>query len=195
MSLDKTPSNQELLQRGYDAAVASGDKWRAEEALDVARNLGLTLRIGPALIVNRIGEVTAPLAQPPAWRSIDLVVPWTALISDNLKFTAYLRGEKPAIKITKAYAEAKARIARLATDRMAGLPPADRPLALLARVWYPNNAHRDLTNWCKLVHDALNKVVYADDGLLHDVRWTRAGVDIDHPRAEIVLTLLSGAPF
>jgi hypothetical protein len=38
------------------------------------------------------------------------------------------------------------------------------------------------------VHDALEGVVYTKDRWLDDVRWYRAGVDVDAPRAEITIS-------
>lgn len=119
---------------------------------------------------------------------ITLRLPWSCLVSDNDKFVAFMRGSKPAIKITSAYATAKERIAGLARDVMGERAAFDVPLSFTARVWYPDKRARDLTNWCKLVHDALSTIVYADDSLLRDVRWKHAGVDVDAPRAEILIT-------
>lgn len=120
--------------------------------------------------------------------TVTLRLPWSCLVSDNDKFVAFLRRGKPAMRITPEYATAKERITALARDRMGDRAPLDCPLAFTARVWYPSNHPRDLTNWCKLVQDALSGVVYADDRLLRDVRWTHAGVDVDAPHAQITIT-------
>jgi Holliday junction resolvase RusA-like endonuclease len=56
----------------------------------------------------------------------------------------------------------------------------------------PDNHPRrhDAVNFAKCTHDALEKLVYTTDHWLYDVRWIRAGVDVDHPRAELTITPL-----
>lgn len=160
----------------------------AELIAMLAQRTGGVVDNGKSLSVGKIRPILAPNC-PVSSTPITLRIPWSALVSDNDKFVAGMKGPKPVIRITKEYAEAKARIASLARDTMAGRPPIGQPVELTARVWFPGNRGNDVTNWCKLVHDALNEIVYEDDKLIHDARWIKAGIDVDAPRAEITITL------
>jgi Holliday junction resolvase RusA-like endonuclease len=120
-----------------------------------------------------------------------LTLPWSALVSDNRKYAAALRGKGvPMLIHTEQYRNAKKAAKARAVDAMTvegqRFPPLARPLALVARVWVPDNRHgHDVANFAKCAHDALEGIVYSKDEWLHDVRWIRAGVDVDRPRAEI----------
>jgi hypothetical protein len=136
-----------------------------------------------------------PVVTTAAVWPVKLVLPWSCLISDNLKHRAQLRGSGPSAKavmvITRAFATAEEQIRALGLSKMGGAAPASEPLALLARVWMPDERVHDLANSCKLVHDALEGAVYQNDRWLYDVRWTRAGVDVDAPRCELTIWPLS----
>jgi Holliday junction resolvase RusA-like endonuclease len=152
-------------------------------------------RTGRELVLD--GTVPAAPAPVPAlvrdaiaW-PVTLTLPWSTLASDNVKHRAMLRGSQPAMVINRGYADAFEKIHDLATLRVNHAQPAAEPLALVARVWMPDNRVHDLTNSCKLVHDALEGAVYENDRWLHDVHWIRAGVDVDAPRAEITIRPLT----
>jgi hypothetical protein len=86
--------------------------------------------------------------------------------------------------IQQGYAHARQRIEQLAQLAMDGAAPVSVPLAFVGRVFMPSQRRIDPSNCAKLVQDALNKIVYADDAWLYDVRWVNAGVDVDAPRIE-----------
>lgn len=113
-------------------------------------------------------------------------IPWSALVSDNDKYTV-AHGK---LVLTDPYRAAKKAIGNAGADAMGGFPHLDGPLSLTARVWMPDNRPHDLTNFCKVVHDGLEKVVYRADSQLYDVRWIRAGVDVDAPRCELTISPL-----
>jgi len=127
-------------------------------------------------------------ALPPSPRAeaITLRLPWSCLVSDNRKY-GVLDGKLIA---QKPYRAAKKAIHALAVEAMQGRAPADCPVSLTARVWMPDNRPHDLTNSCKLVHDAIEGAIVSNDRWLHDVRWIRAGVDVDAPRCELTITPL-----
>lgn len=120
---------------------------------------------------------------------IRLVLPWSALVSENRRFCA--RGN--SIFMTPEYRAAREKMVAVARAAMTleGLvfQPLAQPLALVARVWFPDNRIHDAPNFAGATHNALKKIVFVDDRWLHDVRWLRAGVDVDAPRAEIELRL------
>jgi hypothetical protein len=119
---------------------------------------------------------------------VRLTLPWSTLISDNDKFRAMLRGDQAIMVIKRPYREAGERIHQLATSKLGGAQLAAEPLQAIARVWFPDNNVRDMTNWSKLVFDSLEGAVYENDRWLHRVIWERAGVDVDAPRAELTIT-------
>lgn len=127
---------------------------------------------------------SAPLTFP-----IRLVLPWSALCSDNDKYGAAIVGgrdnPRPKLLLKPDYREAKRKTAEIGAEAMQGHGPIARPLALIARVYVPNDRLHDVVNFAKCAHDGLERVVYANDTWLHDARWIRAGVDVDHPRAEL----------
>lgn len=158
------------------------------------RQLGMSEAEARAIVDRQPGRSAdgsrspiAPLVLP-----LLLTVPWSALVSDNDKYAPALRGTKPVIILTERYRKAKQRVQEVARDVVRGAPLAI-PLALHARVWVPDNRPgHDVCNFAKCCHDALEGIVYVRDEWLHDPRWTRAGVDVDRPRAEIRITPFLG---
>jgi hypothetical protein len=129
---------------------------------------------------ERPAESLAEIAWP-----VRLLLPWSYLVSDNLRH-GVIDGR---LILTSAYRRAKGLIRDAARSKLAGCEPAACPLALVARVWVPDEirAH-DVPNFAKCCHDALESVVYTKDRWLWDTRWIRAGVDVDAPRAEVTIT-------
>lgn len=123
-----------------------------------------------------------------------LTLPWSYLVTDNRSRLAVIvhvgsnRTPIPKLVMQAAFREAKGKIRALARDVLNGTEPTTEPLRIEARVYLPDNKKHDVVNFAKCVHDALNEVVYVDDHQLHDVRWLRAGVDVDRPRAELTIT-------
>ncbi len=124
-----------------------------------------------------------------------LVVPWSLLCSDNEKEVGSLHrrgGEIYPRKVLSArYKTSKAAIQDKAKIVAAGASPTTEPLAIRVRVWLPPARRNDAINFSKVVHDAMEDVVYENDNQLHHIDWRRAGVDIDAPRAEIEITPLA----
>lgn len=117
---------------------------------------------------------------------IRLTVPWSALVSENRRFAS--RGSR--IFMTAEYKAARAKLKTVALAAMTAsdgvlFGPLARPLSLVARVWFPDHRVHDAPNFAGATHNALTKIVFVDDQWLYDTRWIRAGVDVDHPRAEM----------
>lgn len=126
---------------------------------------------------------------------IRVVLPWSALVSDDAKYApardANMRAKiilKDGYRVAKAKARAAARVAM--TVEGTTFEPLALPLSFVARVWVPDNHRRDVVNFGKCCLDAFEKVIYADDRWLYDTRWIRSGVDCDRPRAEIEVRAL-----
>jgi Holliday junction resolvase RusA-like endonuclease len=189
------------------ALVAQGANRRAAER---AADLELSRRGQPGLPPLRLMcndggafdfDGTRPdlvaVARQIGW-PLELTLPWSHLVSDNQRHGAIVRlvgpnhTPTPLLIMTAAYREAKGKIMKLARAQLAGAEPVAIPLKLEARVWLPGGRGKhDVCNFAKAVHDALQEIVYVDDQYLHDVRWIRAGVDVDHPRAELTISPLT----
>lgn len=163
----------------YDAILngllAQGvPRWRAE------------LRARELTTYTEPNAQPAPAATPaPTW-PVRLRLPWSMLVSDNDKYTV----SDNRMILTTRYRKAKGRIQALA--RLGASSPANQPVRLVAAVYVPDNRAHDVCNFAKLVHDALQGLVYTTDRWLYDARWYRAGVDVDAPRAEITITPTEG---
>jgi Holliday junction resolvase RusA-like endonuclease len=168
---------RERIRAQYGEGIPVSGQYRTRDAGKAARREETAGREETAARIRMVWPVT-------------LHLPWSTLISDNKKFRAVQRGDQAIMAINAGYREAAERIRELAMSKAAGAQPAAEPLQVTARVWFPDNGVRDMTNWSKLVFDAMKGTVYEDDRWLHDVRWIRLGVDVDAPRAEITITPL-----
>jgi Holliday junction resolvase RusA-like endonuclease len=184
-----TPSEQErlLIAQGVPADKAH------------ATAFGMTIRVDPGFPRNAVGfeqdgRLVAVITNLSPW-PLSLTIPWSCLISDNVKLRAAIRGTmehpRPTVVLTPEYRKARDRIGALARDRMGSAQPAAIPLKLEARVYVPDNRVHDVVNFSKAVHDAMKGSVFVDDQWLYDSRWIRAGVDVDAPRAEISIIPLT----
>jgi len=142
----------------------------------------------PTLTAGDVSTLNARIIPPQTiMMPVHLRIPWSALVSDNAKY-GVIDGRLIA---QKPYRAAKKAIHKLAVDVMGGRPAAACPLAIVARVYVPDNRVHDVVNFSKCVHDALKGSVFTDDQWIHDARWIRAGVDVDAPRCELTISPLS----
>jgi hypothetical protein len=124
-----------------------------------------------------------------------LVVPWSELCSDNEHEVGAVRmvdgRPVPFKKMTARYKASRDAIHARAVAITMGATPRREPLALRAEVWVPSaQTGNDHLNFAKVVHDALQRVVYQNDRQLHDIHWKRMGIFVDRPRVEIEISLL-----
>lgn len=149
------------------------------------------------IIAREFGDQTPAAEAPTAavtreieW-PIKITLPWSALVSDNDKYSAVIRRngsakEFPKLVLTARYKDAKEKAREVAKRMMAGVEPVSDALAFTARVYVPDNRPgHDVCNFAKCCLDAFEGAIYRNDGQLHRVVWERAGVDVDAPRAEI----------
>ena len=116
-------------------------------------------------------------------------LPWAALAQDNHRLTTNRKTGRTFT--TKRYRDAKETAETLlrAQDRF----QSDRtdPVKVEVRVYFPDARRRDVGNLRKCLTDAMqNAGIVADDCLIHDERWIRAGIDRTRPRAEITVAPL-----
>jgi Holliday junction resolvase RusA-like endonuclease len=182
MTLDPCPSAAELLRMKAEREARSRRQTFYREPSLAPQAEVTTVAAGTmnVAILSRPLTILMP---------VRLRIPWSALASDNDKYR--VNKEEGRLYATAQYREAKKRIKNLATEAMDGRPAAACPLALVARVYVPDNRVHDVVNFSKCCHDAMKGVVFTDDQWLHDVRWIRAGVDVDAPRCELTITPLT----
>jgi hypothetical protein len=153
-----------------------------ERALVIVRSQPSARRAAPLTVP------TSPAPAPAIEWPLRLTLPWSHLVSDNDKYTPALRDGRAVLVLTPEYREAKRQTRQLAERKLGDAAPVAFPLSIEARVWVPDNmrAH-DVCNFAKCCHDALEGVVYTKDRWLYRTAWNRAGVDVDAPRAEILI--------
>lgn len=168
-------------------------QYGVEEAR-AAELLGVTERFNGAP-VNGAPVVPRHTARGPLTLPFRMSIPWSSLCSDNERKTAALTrladgSVYPRLMTSRRYKAAQDAIRDRARAVVGLARPVDYPLRIEARIWLPPARRNDPLNFAKVVHDALEGIVYDNDNQLHDVHWIRAGVDIDAPRAEITITPL-----
>jgi Holliday junction resolvase RusA-like endonuclease len=129
------------------------------------------------------GTVTLPLR---------FTLPWSALVSDNRKYTAaYTSTNRPKLILTPQYRDAKKKARDIVQAIIGNASPVSIPLSLHAKVWVPDNRPgHDVANFAKCCHDALEEVIYTKDEWLHKITWERAGVSVDAPHVSIEIRAL-----
>lgn len=146
-----------------------------------------------------LGGQASPSPCPPQadTKELRLTLPWAVLVPDNAR-AGVLGGR---ILLSRRYRDAKTAAHRVALFQLRDNHwsewwPAlsDMSVALTVTLHAPDRRRRDLTNFCKLIHDALTGAAYADDAQLADVRYVRGSIDKANPRAELTLTLLTSLP-
>lgn len=188
MSIPFEAAVAELVRRGFPRDVAERE---VNRQIRPVLSTGLGPKPGQVVALTQL-ITSAPLP-------FLIALPWSHLVSDDDRVTPWLNPKtgKATIILTDRYKAARDSIHSLLRQAMGGshneaptFAPLAQPLRLEARVFVPNNQHRDVHNFAKGVHDALERKVYQNDSWLHDTRWIRAGVDVDRPRAEITITPL-----
>jgi Holliday junction resolvase RusA-like endonuclease len=116
-------------------------------------------------------------------------------VPDNAKYAAGIKAGGAFILLSTEYRNGKNKAVEQVEEQMRALKAERFPIAVKlrieARMFEPNRSkRRDISNYTKLVHDALTGIVYADDSQLDRVLWVRAGVDIDRPRLELEVSVL-----
>lgn len=167
----------------------------ADVAAEAARRLqrraaGLPLHDEAGEAVSEM-HATLDVAGVPT--SLIIELPWSSLVSDNAKYVPVLRvragRSRAAVMLSPAYRKGKAaiqQVVRTYLDEMR-LPPPVFPrhvaVHLEATLHEPNrHVGRDPANFCKLVQDALEHLVYVKDVQIDASCWLRGSVDVDRPR-------------
>jgi Holliday junction resolvase RusA-like endonuclease len=150
---------------------------KAEQA--VARKVATEHRQSPTIPQETRETVTLPLT---------LTIPWSCLVSDNRRYSATVRGNKPLLVLSTDYRDAKNKIEGYARRAVAEKGPTLEPVEVTAKVYLPDHRRHDISNFAKICHDSLEGIVFRDDNQITKLTWEKAGRDVDHPRAEIVIS-------
>ncbi len=168
MSAPMTPAE---IERGLIAAGVPKEKARGLARVQVMLDEGQR---------TNLATVALPLR---------LTLPWTALISDNRKYSPATGSRGGKMILRQEYRDAKSKARALARDAVGDGLPIAKPLRMIVRVYVPDaRPGHDVCNFAKCLLDSLETVVFTNDSLLHRVVMERAGVDPDAPRAEIEIT-------
>jgi Holliday junction resolvase RusA-like endonuclease len=185
-ALAEFTSSAGCLRTGRQRSAALMAGLSFDEIVHGLRALNVPLERAEAAARLQLGLPT-PASTSPIREELRLpasvTLPWSLLVSDNEKCEA--KGEKHMLKTR--YRQAKAAIPERVRQQLGNVAPTHQPLQLIARVYVPDNRTHDVCNFAKLVHDALQGVMYTNDSLLWDTRWQRVGVDVDRPRAEVTI--------
>jgi Holliday junction resolvase RusA-like endonuclease len=123
-----------------------------------------------------------------------VTLPWSVLVPDGERFAAGVRrrsdGKYRAILVmTLRYRKAKAAARKLLQSDYGNVPPLTGRVRVAATLYEPNASRiRDVSNFAKLVNDAMTGIIYVDDGQIDEMHWQRGAPDIDRPRLEISVT-------
>ena len=119
-----------------------------------------------------------------------IVIPFAALVPDNRRLTP---GNGRLI-LAKRYRDARDGvhlIAKVAWKRHEIIGGA---VMMECRFWLPVRRKRDMTNFSKILNDALSGVCYFDDEQITHYTMVKCGVDKAKPRVELTLwPYLNGA--
>lgn len=114
-----------------------------------------------------------------------ITLPWGCLVSDNEKYTVS-RGRKilgaryrNGLAAATLHVKRQVRLRDMLCD----------PCAIVCTFHEPNRSRtRDVSNYSKLICDALKGRAIVDDGLIDDARYVRGHIDPAKPRVEITIT-------
>lgn len=134
---------------------------------------------------EQVDELNNPPGLFPFPGRVHLELPWSALASDNLrKGVAGAANRENQARYREAMAHARSRVRAQYSGE-----PFQGPAQMHAKFYVPNDARRDITNFTKLVLDALVGIVLSDDRwqVLRSITWEACGIDVDRPRCEIMV--------
>jgi Holliday junction resolvase RusA-like endonuclease len=122
--------------------------------------------------------------------SISLHSPWVVLVRDNARH-GLSRGR---IILTREYRDKLEAARLLVAFAMAGHSPLVCRVALVATFHEPDRSRkRDVTNYAKLLCDALVGRAIGDDSQIDDARYVRGAIDPKDPRVEVTIQALAPA--
>jgi Holliday junction resolvase RusA-like endonuclease len=113
---------------------------------------------------------------------VRLTFPWSVLVPDNRRH-GLMRGR---ILLTAVYRDALDAM-RLMAKAQHRRPCLTGRLMLEATFYEPDRRRRDVSNYAKLLGDALTGSVIADDSLLDCCIYRRGPIDRERPRAEVTV--------
>jgi Holliday junction resolvase RusA-like endonuclease len=197
-SLDPMPSVRELraMAKRKGVELTKRERETVQKMLDSAERLherGNERRkaLGmPRLRARIAAKATKPreATEPP--QPITLAIPWGYLCRDNARH-GLMRGR---IVLTARYRDALLFSQILVGAAMKGRQPITGRVALVATFHEPDRKRkRDVTNYAKLLCDALSPAAILDDSQIDDARYVRGDVDKTDPRVVVTLAIVEAA--
>ena len=114
-----------------------------------------------------------------------IVLPWQSLRPDNHRLMPVVRGKRAFLITAPEYRAAKREAElRMAAQWRGRMLEGD--VSLHAVLWVPDKRKRDVTNYSKLLQDAMTGIVFADDAQVVRALWEKK-LDRDNPRVELTL--------
>lgn len=178
MTLDARPSDEELL-RLASARTVQEQGARSDTAPSAQQLVG---KKSSRMVMPAKGR----MAERPAFSSVQIVVPFKHLVSDNRKFMT-MKGTYRLISRPE-YRQAKDTIQHIARRAMQGKEAAATDVEINVTLWVPDNRRRDTTNFAKLIQDSMEGYVYLNDTQIKKATYENAGIDRENPRVEITVT-------
>lgn len=124
--------------------------------------------------------------------TVTITLPWAYLVPDNVRHGLVGR----TIRLTARYRDAQQalHLAALAGWRAAGRRgPLEGPLAIDVLLVAPDRRRRDVSNYAKIIGDALAGVAWHDDAQIADARYRRGPVDPAAPCAVLTVRPMEAA--
>lgn len=134
---------------------------------------------------TNVGAATAQDWSTPSPPLRSLSVPWRVLVSDNQRH-GMGRGK---IILTQKYRSALLQMRTVFASPCWRLMEGD--IAVTVTLHEPNASRkRDLSNFSKLLHDAMIGTILVDDSQIQRMTYQRGPVDPENPRADITVSVL-----
>lgn len=121
-----------------------------------------------------------------------VTLPWAVVCPDNQRHGLLQRGPggPKRIGLTGKYRRALEFASMAAMAGKKGYDPFTDPVEVSITLHEPNARRRDISNFCKLICDALIGSAYLDDFQIRKLHVARGNYDKSKPRADITVSAL-----
>lgn len=113
-----------------------------------------------------------------------ITLPWSVLLHENHRLMPVRIKGKTRNILSPEYRQALAAASQLAAFQWTA-PALKTSVGITVRLYEPDKRRRDVSNYLKLIQDALARIAFVDDSQIDDVHVMRGGLDRAKPRAEI----------
>ena len=121
--------------------------------------------------------------------SLAFTVPYATMCPDNDRFLVARGRMILTARYRKALVDVAAAAARAMEHSLWRM--TEEPVQLKVCAYLPDKRVRDVSNFAKLIGDALSGFAYFDDVQVYEAWFRKMGIDRDNPRVEILVSLLT----